>query len=404
MPNGSPKTRKQKKQQIASSASTSNTKTPILTNVFSSVRQNAENNPECKKQDPIEDIPKALKEIMDNQYHIIDMISDIYSEVTQFRSFRNQTELQLTELSSNLSTISQQCSSNFKQIEVYNKKFETYNTEHEQSDSSTVDSGISNVLPTIIEQSSSAAKLNEEIKLILVKEKQEEELISSCEKIKLDIYLPWNEHLKLRKKAYWNYIKNAKKANLYTDWANNYPEFLPLKYRPKYISNEPLECKKSRIDTAKYAYKNDIAAMKNYSEVHQLRFRKIDDDMRLLISESCSTDNQLDKLTEFWGSETKSLEIISIKQWQRNEDFLRKKKHEEEKVGETNLTKSAKLSPKTQNNSNNRLTTNNKTGSQRNVNFSNFDIANYPIRNPAFTRYHSRFGEHYPPLWSDPQH
>ena len=87
------------------------------------------------------------------------------------------------------------------------------------------------------------------------------------------------------------------------------------------------------------------------------------------------------------------VDFIHLQQWQRNEDFLKRKKHEEEKNGDTYLTKPAKCSPIIRNNS---RSVNHMRTNHMEVN-PNFNIQNFP--DPAIKRNFSRFQERYPPIW-----
>ena len=44
----------------------------------------------------------------------------------------------------------------------------------------------------------------------------------------------WTDALNQRKRGYWNYIMNRNKRSLYTEWQQEDPSFLPMKFRPKF--------------------------------------------------------------------------------------------------------------------------------------------------------------------------
>ena len=150
--------------------------------------------------------------------------------------------------------------------------------------------------------------------------------------------LEWSQNLKIRKKHYWNFVKNKAKSALYSRWQQTSPKYIPLKYRPKKIAGETLHYTESRIKEAHLHFTNDISLMNEYSISHFEKMKEIDKTMTKLISGICSKPEDAERLLKDWHSDTAKEENVSLQVWSRHENFLNRKKHEDELRNCTQLT------------------------------------------------------------------
>ena len=177
-----------------------------------------------------------------------------------------------------------------------------------------------------------------ELSDFVLKEKKEKSLKEKCNRIKHSIGLQWTQSLNQRKKFYGNFVKNYRKANLYKDWMNSSPDFLPLKYKPKRIPGETASYTKAKIAEAKQRYKNDVEQMLEYSKIHQGRVAATDKTVSELIERSCQTEEEESTLKQIWKDETSEQELKVAQAWLKTERFLARKKHEDGLRNEITLT------------------------------------------------------------------
>ena len=175
----------------------------------------------------------------------------------------------------------------------------------------------------------------EQLNDLLLKEKRENILSEKCRKIKSQNSLLWNDTLNKRKQAYWNFVKNQKKSDLYNIWRTETPNYLPLKYRPKRIENEITEYTQSRITEAKLKYNNEISIMKAYATHHQQKYNDLDHSMTKIINSLTPYDDERHKLIEMWDNDIRKQEDHSNQVWFKKEKFLKDKKHEDQQNGDS---------------------------------------------------------------------
>ena len=177
-----------------------------------------------------------------------------------------------------------------------------------------------------------------ELSDFVLKEKKEKSLKEKCNRIKHSIGLQWTQSLNQRKKFYGNFVKNYRKANLYKDWMNSSPDFLPLKYKPKRIPGETASYTKAKIAEAKQRYKNDVEQMLEYSKIHQGRVAATDKTVSELIERLCQAVEEESTLKQIWKDETSQQELKVAQAWLKTERFLSRKKHEDGLRNEITLT------------------------------------------------------------------
>ena len=132
-----------------------------------------------------------------------------------------------------------------------------------------------------------------------------------------------------RKKSYSNFVKNYRKAQLYKDWMESSPDFLPLKFKPKRVPGEIPSYTNAKIAEAKQRYYNDVNLMLEYSKIHQARAKATDKSMLELIKNSCENEDEISTLSQIWKDETTENEMRAAQAWLKTERFLTKKKHED---------------------------------------------------------------------------
>ena len=159
---------------------------------------------------------------------------------------------------------------------------------------------------------------------------ESEALQDHCQSAKSETSLQWSSRLNTRKKRFWNFVKNKAKSELYSNWQSSSPEFIPLKYRPKKIPGETPECSTRRLSEAHFRYQNDTELMKIYAHTHLTKAREVDEGMCKMIHETCSNERVRDKLLHDWRADTLYEESVSNQVWSRHEQFIRRKKREDE--------------------------------------------------------------------------
>ena len=179
---------------------------------------------------------------------------------------------------------------------------------------------------------------NEELAEILLKEKKKKSVHEKCTRIKRNLSIQWIQATLKRRKFYKNFVKNYKKHQLYTEWMESSPDFLPLKYKPKRIPGETPNFTDARIREAQQRYKNDVALMLQYSKTHQARVSAVDEEITQLIKDSCETDEEVSTLQDIWRDEAAEQEMRAAQTWSKTERFLTRKKHEDQVKNDTTLT------------------------------------------------------------------
>ena len=141
-----------------------------------------------------------------------------------------------------------------------------------------------------------------------------------------------------RKQACWNAIHNSEKADLYEEWINKSPNFIPLKYRPKKHENELPEITTRRISEAKFKYKNDVDNMRTYAQRHLDKLIEMDEKMARIIEHSSTSEEETSLMDKWWANDVQKNFTISLQLWQKRKKFLERKKNEEEINGDHQLT------------------------------------------------------------------
>ena len=120
--------------------------------------------------------------------------------------------------------------------------------------------------------------------------------------------------------------------------ATNFAKIYTIKIQTKKIAGETLHYTESRIKEARLHFTNDISLMNEYSISHFDKMKEIDNTMTKLISGICSKPEDKERLLKDWHSDTTREEEVSLQVWSRHENFLNRKKHEDELRNCTQLT------------------------------------------------------------------
>ena len=179
---------------------------------------------------------------------------------------------------------------------------------------------VNSIVDTVVEER------NKELSEIFLEEKKQKSLVELCTRVKRRIALQWTQCLNQRKKFYNNFVKNYRKAHLYTDWIESSPDFLPLKYKPKRVPGEISSYTDAKIAEARQRYKNDVNLMLEYSKIHQARVTNIDKTMHQLIESTCRNEEEASTLSQIWKDETSEQEMRAAQMWLKTERFLSRKK------------------------------------------------------------------------------
>ena len=180
--------------------------------------------------------------------------------------------------------------------------------------------------------------LLEQIKAIsdhVLSDKRKQLLKDKCQKIKATFSMKWKNTLNSRRQAYFNYLRNSEKAELYSSWSEDSPNYLPLHLRPKIQSNERQDIIDTKVGEAKVKFNNAITTMKNSAEINRGKFNSYDSEMTVLIQNKTENDEACRlMLTEWWQRDCTEAENVSQEKWSNKKDFLNQKKNETTESGE----------------------------------------------------------------------
>ena len=173
----------------------------------------------------IQDLTKLMMSFFKTQEETLKLLSDIQTllrhVIEQNAADHTATSSQLQQLSQQTTNIEQKLMSvNFTDIQ------KTVSPETSPENAALV---ISN---KVIEER------NQKLSEILLQEKRQKKTQEQSIRVKRTISLQWTQSMNQRKKSYSNFVKNYRKAQLYKDWIESSPDFLPLKYKPKRIPGE----------------------------------------------------------------------------------------------------------------------------------------------------------------------
>lgn len=162
---------------------------------------------------------------------------------------------------------------------------------------------------------------------------KEEKAVKKARKYKNLNFTDWNKASEMRRKYNWGHVMNKKKAELYTRWQEETPQFIPRKFRPKKSPGEIPEITKMNIEHAYNLVDYNIKEMHVFAAYHEEKLKDIDVQMCSKIDASNLDEDVKGKTKDLWYEETEDSQDKSLNLWQKKENFLSKKRHEELELG-----------------------------------------------------------------------
>ena len=212
------------------------------------------------------------------------------------------------------------------------QQFELLNRTH---DKETID--LDSIISQLSDTTTATKKIEETCETLqseIRADRRMQQIEQECKSCIEGYAVPWRELLHLRAISYWHCLQNYSKAELYGEWLENSPEYLPLKYRPKVNSSDSQLAMEQKLKAAEQRYRDDIKLMYSYSEEHEEKVDGLDRRAQLLIEEMAESDDHGTILQQFWYEQTTINALKSKRLWIRRHDFLSKKKEEEEMKGD----------------------------------------------------------------------
>ena len=117
-------------------------------------------------------------------------------------------------------------------------------------------------------------------------------LNTEVDKIKEAIKQTWNQRLIKRRFAFWNFIKNKNKAEVYTSWINSNPIVVPRKFQMKQILNENEAHRKIRERLALESFNGEVELLTLRALPNEDKLKKIDQEMKEEIKGKGTRDTQ----------------------------------------------------------------------------------------------------------------
>ena len=152
-----------------------------------------------------------------------------------------------------------------------------------------------------------------------------------CEQLIQGHEISWTRLVNNRAISYWHGLQNYEKARLYREWIEFCPDYLPLKYRPRVNESDNELAIDQKLAAAMTRYQDDIALMTTYSEQHEEKVEEYEREAETLIEEMAEGQEDIvSALTDIWRDRCAINMAKSRQLWQKREDFLNKKKFEEE--------------------------------------------------------------------------
>ena len=173
----------------------------------------------------------------------------------------------------------------------------------------------------------------------LLADKRQKKLVENCHKIKNKFVMKWKQSLNHRKQQFFHCIRNREKADLYTSWSTESPDFLPEHLRPKIRSNEREDVINTKVNEAKLIYNNKITVMKNTAEINKAKYTTVDEDMLKLIDDSTPDEESRSLIQSWWVQDCTKQEDFSHEVWQKRKEFLVSQKTQAIENGTNVLTK-----------------------------------------------------------------
>lgn len=130
-----------------------------------------------------------------------------------------------------------------------------------------------------------------------------------------DNQVTWKNQLNKRKLAYYKYLKNTEHHAIYVGWQNQEPRFIPVRFLPTFINNEPLaeyEARRKQSE-AELACFMEILSVRAASAKEELE--KIDSEVLQRIHDAEISEAEKNNLIKKWQDEVKIEEGKSTELW-----------------------------------------------------------------------------------------
>ena len=131
-------------------------------------------------------------------------------------------------------------------------------------------------LMEVIETTDDIALTTKWLDIKITEEQTSKKVKKECNLLKDKHNVVWKEAMNARKTGFWHSLQNYEKAQLYTEWIDNSPEYLPLKYRPKVNASDGHLAVEQKVNTAKAKYRDDISLMMHHSDNHDEIVKSVD--------------------------------------------------------------------------------------------------------------------------------
>lgn len=193
-----------------------------------------------------------------------------------------------------------------------------------------------NIKTKLMEVSETADNINLTTKWVdskITEEQNSKRVEKESNLLKDEHNVVWKEAMNARKTSFWHGLQNYKKAELYTEWIDSSPEYLPLKYRPKVNTSDSRLAVEQKVKSAKTKYRDDINLMMHYVDNHDENVWDVEERIEEIITEIAPSEDHKITLLEMWRNEVIINENISRELWNKKYDFFQRKKQEEEKTG-----------------------------------------------------------------------
>lgn len=115
---------------------------------------------------------------------------------------------------------------------------------------------------------------------------------------------------------YWNHLKNDGLHNLYNDWLEQNPPYLPKKYLPKPIRGEPENEERLRFNNAINEMKTNREILASRATRFKTKTEIADNEMEEFIRSKCSSTILQDLVIEIWKEDCSKEESKSRTIWE----------------------------------------------------------------------------------------
>ena len=132
----------------------------------------------------------------------------------------------------------------------------------------------------------------------------------------------WKQQLNMRNQAFEHEIRNRTVSKLYDEWLAKDEPFIPKKFRPKLVENEPEDQLRIKKWVSMQNVKGETLLMTKRADSHRERYRKIDSEMTKLFQDKF-TGIIGERLLTLWNEEIDRGQAQAITTWEKKEQWFR---------------------------------------------------------------------------------